>query len=185
MSKFNRGHTAAAKLTPQQVLEIRRRWALKLMSQADMAREFQISSIQIGRICRGEAWQEYSHAVEPGIDEIQRSLARLDMIMPVEGAEADIDPELKAKIEKELELMRTTDPTPAVSNAVDEVLKERARRLGGQPNDQGINEATGGVRTPIEPPTTERSIHGGSSNPVGTGPLPEAGGDTDKTGEDA
>lgn len=58
MSKFRRGHITRAKLTPQQVLEMRNRGASG-ETHGSLSRAFGIGIGQVGRILRGEAWQEY------------------------------------------------------------------------------------------------------------------------------
>lgn len=86
---FNRGHSAAAKLTPQQVLEIRDRYNSG-WTQGKLSREYQVSIGQIGRIVRGEAWQQYRQEAHP--DAIEHSLAKLKMtgveIKPLSRPEA-------------------------------------------------------------------------------------------------
>lgn len=78
MSKFPRGHKRAAKLTGEAVLEIRQRY-VNGESQGSLARAFQISVGQIGRIVRGESWIETAQVEDPqGIrDAAADSLARL------------------------------------------------------------------------------------------------------------
>ena len=126
---------------------------------------------------RREAWQEYSRDMPPHPDELQHSLAKLDMILPLEGAE--LTPEEIEKINKALV---TSEEETAERVDLDEMFK---RRSGGQPNDQGINPTTGSVREAVESPTAEGSVHGGSGSVVGTGTLPRASEDAGETGEDA
>lgn len=78
MSKFPRGHKRSAKLTGEAVLEIRQRY-VDGESQGSLARAFQISVGQIGRIVRGESWIETAQVEDPqGIrDAAADSLARL------------------------------------------------------------------------------------------------------------
>lgn len=59
MSKFRKHHTSAAKLDSMRVLAIRQKYE-EGWSQGRLAREYGVSVGQIGRIVRGEAWQEYS-----------------------------------------------------------------------------------------------------------------------------
>lgn len=58
MSKFGQNHTKAAKLSAEQVRQIRELYANSSASQGQLARDFGISIGQIGRIIRGEAWQQ-------------------------------------------------------------------------------------------------------------------------------
>jgi len=53
---FQRGNTRTAKLTGEHVYEIRRLYD-EGWSQGRLAREFNISVGQIGRIVRGESWR--------------------------------------------------------------------------------------------------------------------------------
>lgn len=57
--KFTLGHRRSAKLKPGQVLEIRRLYSEENWTQGRLAREFGMSVGQIGRIVRGEQWQDY------------------------------------------------------------------------------------------------------------------------------
>ena len=176
MSKFHRANVRAAKVTATEVMKIRELYN-EGWTQGRLSREFGLSIGQIGRIVRREAWQEYSRDMPPHPDELQHSLAKLDMILPLEGAE--LTPEEIENINKALV---TNEEETAERVDLDEMFK---RRSGGQPNDQGINPTTGSIREAVESPTAEGSTDGGSSNPVGTGPLPEASSNVDKTGEDA
>ena len=57
--QFRRGSIAAAKLSPVEVLEIRLRYANEGWTQGKLSREYQVSVGTIGRIVRGESWQQY------------------------------------------------------------------------------------------------------------------------------
>lgn len=57
--KFRKNHTTAAKLTPEQVLEMRERYVEEGWTQGALAREYKVSVGQVGRIVRGEAWIDY------------------------------------------------------------------------------------------------------------------------------
>lgn len=59
MSTFSRSNIRAAKLTPSLVLEIRQKYATGT-SQAALSREYGVGVGQVGRIVRGEAWQQFS-----------------------------------------------------------------------------------------------------------------------------
>jgi hypothetical protein len=63
---FRQGNQRAAKLTAQGVLEIYRRSAAG-ESQAAISREMQISVGQVGRIVRGEVWQELYRRYTEGL----------------------------------------------------------------------------------------------------------------------
>ena len=57
------GH-GEAKLTAEDVFEIRRRYAEENVNQYDLADEYPVSQGQIGRIVRGEVWTELDRRVE-------------------------------------------------------------------------------------------------------------------------
>lgn len=141
MSRFRRGHTAAAKLDGVRVLEIRRLYHEEGWSQGRLAREFGVGTGQIGRIVRNEAWQEYSQigrtesevlhqmAKDQGRDwdsEAKASYERLQKLVevqPYEGppnevAHGVLSPGL-LRLKEEVEQMR-----PELSNELDEFLKE-------------------------------------------------------------
>lgn len=61
---FRHGHTAAAKLSPADVVEIRRLWMEEGWSQARIARMKGMSETQIGRICRGTSWSKLAMPVD-------------------------------------------------------------------------------------------------------------------------
>lgn len=89
---FGQNNTRAGKLTPAIVYELRQRY-VEGWTQGRLAREYQISVGQVGRIVRGEAWQQYDnpakeittsmkvtqriHIPEPTKEEIAASLAKL------------------------------------------------------------------------------------------------------------
>jgi len=56
MSKFNRGHSKAAKLTAEQVYALLQEYEGGA-SQGALSRKYGVSVGQVGRICRGESWQ--------------------------------------------------------------------------------------------------------------------------------
>lgn len=55
-SKFKNGNRGRPTLTAQEVLNIRASWG-RGMTQGELSRRYKISVVQIGRICRGESWQ--------------------------------------------------------------------------------------------------------------------------------
>lgn len=85
MSKFSLGHYRAAKLTPSDVLEIRRLYSEENWSQGRLAREFKMSVGQIGRIVRGESWHQY-HQI-PTDQEIEHDAAVAQMKPPASEEE--------------------------------------------------------------------------------------------------
>lgn len=131
MSKFNQNNSRASKLSPVQVHEIRSKYAAGY-TQASLCREYGISIGQIGRIVRGESWQQFpvartenqvqadylrqhgSPPPEPTEEEIAASAAKLDALVAAE--EERIDP---------IELLNRHRTTPYVSRRpVSEMLEE-------------------------------------------------------------
>lgn len=100
MPSFNRGNLKSAKLTPEQVYDIRQKYT-EGWTQAALARLYQVTTGTIGRIVRGEAWQQFAN---PAADLIrgenpdegplspadksgaQRSLERFQALMRERGA---------------------------------------------------------------------------------------------------
>ena len=131
---FNRGHSAAAKLTAQQVLEIRQHYNAG-WTQGRLSREYRVSIGQIGRIVRGEAWQQYRQEVHP--DEIEDSIARIKLMgLPiVNAADQQID-----------EFMQLAEPAsePRI-DAVAEFMKLRSGRPpadGDAPPLETVNDSS-------------------------------------------
>lgn len=63
MSKFGVHNNKSAKLSPTQVLELRQRFRAG-WTQGALARAYQISVGQVGRITRGESWQAYQNPAD-------------------------------------------------------------------------------------------------------------------------
>jgi hypothetical protein len=61
-------NTRSARITPQDVRDIRRRYG-EGETQAFLSRAFGVSVIQIGRIVRGESWQWVEGVPEGGLQE--------------------------------------------------------------------------------------------------------------------
>jgi len=74
--KFHVKNSKAAKLTASQVIEIRRLYAESDATQGQIARDFEISAVQVGRILRGESWQQLP-ATMPTREEMDMSARRL------------------------------------------------------------------------------------------------------------
>jgi len=72
---FERGNSRARKVSPAQVLEIRKRYDGGLATQGSLAREFGVSVVQIGRIVRREVWNSLPET--PGEDDFAESAKRL------------------------------------------------------------------------------------------------------------
>lgn len=95
MTKFRRRNFANAKLLPEDIVMIRRRYNAG-ETQGSLSREYRMSIGTIGRIVRGESWQDIpapAHPDEIGLEtarasnanvsdaEIQASLAKLQKLM--------------------------------------------------------------------------------------------------------
>ena len=78
MSGFSQGNRKASKLSVPQVIEIRLLYEQGKFSQGALARRFQVSVIQIGRIVRGEVWQNLP-VLDPVMSEgeVKESAARM------------------------------------------------------------------------------------------------------------
>jgi hypothetical protein len=115
MTKFSKGSLAAAKLTPSQVMEMRElyneRW-----TQGALARRYGISVVQVGRIVRGESWQQYPQPPHP--DEIEHSKA----IAP-QAPEVTLTQESVDKLMKELALINDSQP-PTAADPLDAYLNK-------------------------------------------------------------
>lgn len=87
---FNRGHIAAAKLTPTKVYEMRQLYS-EGWTQRALADKYNMSVVQVGRICRGESWRQYYQPPHP--DQIEDSKAKAILkdspieLMPQESIE--------------------------------------------------------------------------------------------------
>lgn len=75
MPRFYSGNARSARLTAAQVQTIRTRYQAGGITQGDLAREYQVSVVQVGRIVRGESWQ-HMPLPAPGPDDMAAMLAR-------------------------------------------------------------------------------------------------------------
>lgn len=65
---FQRGNNKAAKLTGEQVIEIRERYATERgLSQPMLAREFGVSVNTIAKVVNGTSWAHLLHGAEPQV----------------------------------------------------------------------------------------------------------------------
>lgn len=60
MGKFRQYKVSTSKLSPEQVFRMRELYHTEGWSQGRLAREFKMSVGQVGRIVRGESWQQYN-----------------------------------------------------------------------------------------------------------------------------
>jgi hypothetical protein len=90
---FQPHNTRAARLTPEDVANIRERYADGATTQGALARHYRVSVNTIGRIVRGESWNAYSgprsegrYALDPASpnppqEEINSSLDALNKLL--------------------------------------------------------------------------------------------------------
>jgi hypothetical protein len=133
--KFTRGHRRSAKLTPGQVLEIRRLYSEEGWTQSRLSLTFGMSVGQIGRIVRGEQWQSYTQI--PDEQEIEDRMVR-------EPASAEEIAESQARMKVILEAPPPA-PAPTPSNATDlasllDGLRKRRAELQQQVDKGDSNE---------------------------------------------
>lgn len=76
MAKFWRQNNRAAKITAALAVQIRKEYQSGLVTQGDLARMYKLSAVQIGRIVRGESWQN-TPMLEPSVEEQRAILERL------------------------------------------------------------------------------------------------------------
>ena len=78
MPAFQKSNRRASKLSVPEVQEIRHLYNQGRLTQGDLSRRFGVSVIQIGRIVRGEVWQQLptlEHLMSQG--ELKESAARM------------------------------------------------------------------------------------------------------------
>lgn len=99
--RFQGKNSRAAKLTVQKVLEIRRRYA-EGDTQSLLSRVYQVSLVQIGRIVRGESWQQV-----PGVGNGRLSAEESERYMVQRAGNGQLrteEEEIQASLEKVLRL---------------------------------------------------------------------------------
>ena len=74
--KFWTRNTKSAKISALQVMEMRVRYRQQGITQGRLAAEYGLSVIQVGRIVRGESWQDVPE-LQASQNEMQASLERL------------------------------------------------------------------------------------------------------------
>lgn len=161
MSKFSRSNTRAAKLTADQVLEMRRLYHDERWSQGRLAQRYGISSCQVGRIVRGESWQQYGGTVsddelehraatsgyQPTAQELADSMARLDALRSAPASEPEVD-----LLEQVLKRRGGDDPLRRLPIAQQETRTDEPQETPGSSQAEGEGEPAG---------TLERSSEGG------------------------
>lgn len=112
MAKFGRENTRASKLTPAMVNEMRRIYAEGRKTQGQLARDFGISAVQVGRIVRWESWTDMPEIVTG--NEMEASLSRL--------ADVQRERDLTTRLAEEVKAIRK-EQTPGETKG-DKLLEE-------------------------------------------------------------
>lgn len=96
--KFHKGHIHSARLTPDQVLEMRELYS-QGWTQRALGERFNLGVGQVGRIVRGEAWRAYTNpgervsqplaVAEAPESDLAASQARLEKLMAQHLPKAD------------------------------------------------------------------------------------------------
>lgn len=135
MTRFRRGNITAAKITPLEVKEIRRRYD-KGESQRSLCQAFGLSIGQIGRVVRREVWLKVEEAeglsnsetlerasTEPSNAEIEASLKRMQKLLGGEepGFVPPAPPDILDKLTAEVKA--TLVDEEKLSSELDEFLK--------------------------------------------------------------
>jgi len=96
MGKFLRGNIKAAVLTAELVREIRHKYHILGYTQGQLAREYQINVNTVGRIVRGETWQDVplAPAPEPSAAEVSASMTE---VLRRLNETAEADPAIRAE----------------------------------------------------------------------------------------
>jgi hypothetical protein len=153
MTKFGQGNIRAAKKTPDEILDIRQKYA-EGWSQGRLARYSGLSVGQIGRIVRNEVWQQYAEV--PTEQEIGHRIAT---------APAPIAAEVEASEISLLAKLNAPQSAPAV-DPLEEIMQRRSMRvcaycklsipavdctINGQPAHMQCAEAAGDIETAAVP----------------------------------
>ena len=127
---FTKGNIRRSVLTPSKVLEIRAFYNKGHVTQGQLARDYGVSVVQIGRIVRGEVWQGL-RAPESSREELVATAARLlalqqDMAAGLVEVEPEQPPSGLAKLAEEARMMKLTDGTEVVAATADVLARAKA-----------------------------------------------------------
>lgn len=133
IGKFGRGNLRAAKLDPEVVYQMREEYALGA-TQGSLARKYQVSIGTVGRIVRGESWQQYPNPA-----------AGVNPLRP--GSDLDLGPEgVALSLERlrglgivpgePVKLAEALPPAPGMGQELMEKAKGYGARLEGGTNGQ-------------------------------------------------
>lgn len=116
--KFQRNHTHSSKLSPMQVLELRQRYAEEGWTQGRCARFYGISVGQVGRIVRGESWQQYTKV-------------QSDKELEHQALEEKVIPqELDASVQNVLQKLKAPEGAEPSEDLLDLMLRSQGDPLG-------------------------------------------------------
>lgn len=124
MAKFHRRNSASAKLTVSRVLDMRAEYG-EGATQGELARKYQISVVQVGRIVRGESWQNLPLDLSPAAKEQQ--LLKLQELAKEGEEERKMERDIQAARQKEKAadtMLEELKNGPEVSQAVKDRVKE-------------------------------------------------------------
>ena len=137
---FRQGNMKAAKLTPSQVLEIRRLYA-EGWTQGALCRQFSVGVNQIGRIVRGESWKNLPQTLMTK-QELMKSAARM-MELQEAAQRGEIEPEQPPTGEAPLPGMNRLE------TEADRIAREQFGAFGGV--EKVLDELKGGEGVPKSP----------------------------------
>ena len=113
--EFPKGNTRAAKLTGEQVMNIRGRYARGGVTQGELCREYRVSINTIARIVNGQSWAGLPIPLSER--ELQASQARLAQKLGVGSAPEPTASELRAQL---------------AEGSLEELLKREALKDAGE-----------------------------------------------------
>lgn len=116
--KFTPGHKRAAKLTALEVIAIREKYWQQGYTQGQLAREYHVGTAQIGKIVRGEAWQDlggvgyHTNAEEAPAEQRLRESAEDTLIL--QSAPTVSEQEVQASLARLMGKLELKDECPPV-----------------------------------------------------------------------
>lgn len=131
--KFRQGNVQGKKLTPSKVYEMRQRFFEQGWTQGALAREYGVSVGQVGRITRGESWQQYQMPEDPSVEMHEQALAARSEDIHQIPLSAERERSIEESQRRLDELLAKAKPRemPLTAEA-----RERARAYGGRVDDE-------------------------------------------------
>ena len=126
-TKFSYRNNKAAKVTAPLVIEMRERWSRGNVTQAQLCRDYGLSVVQVGRIVRGESWQNIGMPM--GETEMRASAERM----------LALQAELQNKLAPAFESLQT--------RLADDVAREKAKAFLG---DDMVAELKSVPKNPLD-----------------------------------